>query len=422
MKKIFLLFLGTLCLLALASAQNIVDNTVTGTGLNQHTYVGSGWLHGSTTPGFYQSTFSASAVANAYLTFTFEGNKIEWFTEKKNTHGIAAISIDGGPETLIDLYSSTEQHILVYTSPSTLAQGSHTVKIRATGTKNPASSNYWTIHDYFVSYQSVPAGTRPLIYLKFNEHDNYVNNPRNSGTAVSAFTKSLNTPSYVPGNVVGATGTNWYCLDFGTTPGNFFVESSAPINELKNLSAFTLTGWLNCKSSATGSGGNRIISWINNGGEGVDLVYQNNGSLRLGVDGWPDNSPAYSSASKVKAHAEAPRENWVFFAVTYQSNGQVQFYFGNETTNASLDVTRAYPGRGAAGSAIGKLAIGAFNGATRSSGTYDRMFRGMIDDIQVHGSVLTLQDIIAVQRYTGQDLEAPPRPSNLDWIPRPIIP
>jgi chitodextrinase len=410
MKKTFLLFFGMLCHVVLTLAQNIVDNAVTGTGLNQHTYVGGGWLHGATTPGFYNSTFSASTVANAYLTFTFEGNKVEWFTEKKNTHGIAAISIDGGPETLIDLYSTTEQHILVYTSPSTLTQGTHTVKVRATGTKNPASTNYWAIHDYFITYQNAPGFARPLIHLKFNEYDNYVNNPRNSGTAAGFFTKSLNTPSYAPGQLAGATGVNWHSLDFGTTPGNFYVESSSPINELKNLNAFTLTGWVNCKSSAAGSGGNRIISWINNGGEGVDLVYQSNGSLRLGVDGWPDNSPAFSSSNKIIANAQAPRENWVFFAVTYLSNGQVQFYFGNEATNASLDVTKAYPGRGATGSAIGKLAIGAFNSATRNSGTYDRMFRGLIDDIQVHGSVLTLQDIIAIQRHTGQDLEAPRTP------------
>ena len=159
MKKIVLLFFGMLCLLASASAQifEYVDNAVTGTGLNQHTYVGGGWLHGATTPAFYNSTFSATTVANAYLTFTFVGNKILWYTEMRNTHGIAAISIDGGAETLIDLYSSTEQHILVYTSPSTLAQGTHTVKIRATGKKNPASTNYWTIHDYFVTYRLNPS-------------------------------------------------------------------------------------------------------------------------------------------------------------------------------------------------------------------------------------------------------------------------
>ena len=122
------------------------------------------------------------------------------------------------------------------------------------------------------------------------------------------------------------------------------MQSGAPINALKNLNAFTLTGWLNCKSNVAGQGGNRIISWINNGGEGVDLVYQSNGSLRLGVDGWPDFSPAFSSANKVLTNAAAPASNWVFFAVTYQSNGQVQFYFGNNTTDATLDVTKTYSG------------------------------------------------------------------------------
>ena len=190
------------------------------------------------------------------------------------------------------------------------------------------------------------------------------------------------------------------------------MQSSGVVDALKNLPAFTLTGWINTRSSTAGSGGNRIISWINNGGEGVDLVYQSNGSLRLGVDGWPDFSPAFSSANKVSANAAAPASNWVFFAVTYHSNGQVQFYFGNNTTDATLDVTRSYPGRGLTGSNIGKLAIGAFNDATRNAATYDRMFRGLIDDIRIHNSVLTIQNIVAVQREII-DTTPPPAPTLL---------
>lgn len=249
-----------------------------------------------------------------------------------------------------------------------------------------------------------------LIHLKFNEYADIV--PANSGTVATVFTRSGGVPTSVSNNVPADIGGG-YSFDFGTTPGNYYVESTAPVDALKNLTAFTLTGWINSKSNVAGSGGNRIISWINNGGEGVDLVYQSNGSLRLGVDAWPDGSPAFSSPNKVAANPSAPASNWVFFAVTYQSNGQVQFYFGNNTSDATLDVTRTYAAPGVTGSAIGKLAIGAFNDATRNPATYDRLFRGLIDDIQVRGYVLTLQDIIDVQRGAGRDLISPSAPSNL---------
>ncbi|GIJ45273.1 hypothetical protein Val02_21590 [Virgisporangium aliadipatigenens] len=55
-------------------------------------------------------------------------------------HGIAAVSVDGGPESTVDLYRATraEQQAL-YTSAE-LPAGSHTVRVRVTGTRNAAST------------------------------------------------------------------------------------------------------------------------------------------------------------------------------------------------------------------------------------------------------------------------------------------
>ncbi len=261
-----------------------------------------------------------------------------------------------------------------------------------------------------LSVTTNPAATLPVIALDFNQGTGIA--PVNSGTLGANFSRSSGTPlssTNSPANVGGP-----YSFDFGTAPGNHYVESAAPIDGLKNLSAFTLTGWLNCKSNTAGSGGNRVISWINNGGEGVDLVYQTNGSLRLGVDGWPDHSPAFSSAGKVPTSSSGAANNWVFFAVTYQSNGQVQFYFGNTTTDATLDVTKSYAGPGVTGSTIGKLAIGAFNDATRNGGTYDRMFRGLIDGVQIFNASLNHENILAIQRGgSGSGDTTPPTTPNL---------
>jgi hypothetical protein len=95
----------------------------------------------------------------------------------------------------------------------------------------------------------------------------------------------------------------------------------------------------------------------------------------------------------------------------------VQFYFGNNTLDASLDVTKTYAAPGVTGATIGKLAIGAFNDATRGASTYDRMFRGLIDDIYVYGSVLTPQEIVQVQRGASES----GRSMNVARTPEPLV-
>jgi uncharacterized protein YjdB len=140
------------------NATTIVDNAVTGTSTNQHNYTGANWTHVGSIAGWYNGTMSYSNVTNQFVTISFVGNKIEWYTEKKNTHGIAAVSIDNGAEVQVDLYAASAQtQVLVWTSP-TLTQGTHTFKIRATGLKNAASSNTWAIHDFVKIYSSAPTG------------------------------------------------------------------------------------------------------------------------------------------------------------------------------------------------------------------------------------------------------------------------
>lgn len=308
--------------------------------------------------------------------------------------------------TLLSEVGPVTSYTLTGLSPST----TYNITLRS---RDAAGNLSGVTPNLVVNTPAIPPGS-PIIYLHLN--DIAGGTPTNVGAVGGQFVTGIGPGNtYLPGSsletppYLGGTQS----ADFGVTPGNAFIESQNAIDQLKNMNAFTITGWLNCKSNAAGSGGNRVVSWINNGGDGVDLVYQSNGSLRLGVDGWPDNSPAVSNANKVTTHANAPESNWVFFAVTYQSNGQVQYYFGTNTTKATLDVTRQYSGPGVTGSNIGKLAIGAFNSATRNAGTYDRMFRGLIDNVQIFGSVLSPDDIIAVQGKNSTDVTPPTAPSNL---------
>ena len=238
----------------------------------------------------------------------------------------------------------------------------------------------------------------PLVWLKLDEGTGQMG-ASNSGSSSGLFVRSSAGPTASDNVPTGIASVK--SADYGTTSANVYIESTTAIDALTNLSGFTITGWVNNKSSVMGSGGNRIVSWINNGGDGVDLVYKNNGSLQLGVDQWPDFSPAISSANKVPTDASAPASNWVFFAVTYTETGAVEFYFGSNTTPATLDVTKSYGGRGATGANIGKMNVGHFNDATRNVNTYNRIFRGLIDDIRVFGAKLTPQQIVQVQGMTG---------------------
>lgn len=126
-----------------------VDDSVKGTGTNQFSYSGA-WqtessdVYGS---GTYQGTNSYSNTANTSVTLSFSGTQISYYAVRDSGHGIAAVSIDNGPETSVDLYAASRAgNQLVWTSP-TLAQGSHTFKIRVTGARQASSAGLYVTVD-----------------------------------------------------------------------------------------------------------------------------------------------------------------------------------------------------------------------------------------------------------------------------------
>jgi hypothetical protein len=180
------------------------------------------------------------------------------------------------------------------------------------------------------------------------------------------------------------------CIDMGIEPANRAVDLvGGPFRPVGGLGSFTITGWLNSRDNTVGPGGNRILTTINHGADGFDLVMLGDGSLQLSVNQWPDGLPTRSSPGKVAADPDAATSNWTFFAVTYDSTARhdnVHFYFGDADTPAERDVSIDYP-VGVVGSQVGPSAtVGNFNLATRTDGTSDRMFRGLIDEIRLYGS------------------------------------
>lgn len=103
-------------------------------------------------PKFYKGTFSVAHNATfAPMVFTFIGDELEIVGERYPSHGIMSIQIDNMPPVEIDCYhpAKEEKPHVKYTRKN-LPYGSHTVTIKNTGKKNPASTSTDIVIDYFV--------------------------------------------------------------------------------------------------------------------------------------------------------------------------------------------------------------------------------------------------------------------------------
>jgi hypothetical protein len=175
-------------------------------------------------------------------------------------------------------------------------------------------------------------------------------------------------------------------------------------NTMGPMQAFTACGWLNAADLRVGFGGNRILfALAAPNGPGFDLVQLGDGSLQLGVNQWPDGSPARSSAGLITEDPELGSANWVFFAVAYdgtQPAANVNFYFGTADQPAQLDRSADYD-RGPILQS-GALTVGNFGvvaGARNELGPTggSRCFRGLIDEINVYNKLITLEEIQQIQ-------------------------
>lgn len=195
----------------------------------------------------------------------------------------------------------------------------------------------------------------------------------------------------------------------GNRAVDFTNQFGAPATgTLGRLTALTICGWLNSAHTNAGSGGNRIVyalDFIGGLGAGFDLVHLNDGSLQLGVNQYPNGMPT-SSPGKITSDPDGGNANWVFFAVTYDSTAAtdpVKFYFGKPDALVTFDSAITYPNSRGVIYPSGALTIGNFGPAiaartatgTGSSGT--RIFRGLLDEIQIWNRALTLEEIQAAQ-------------------------
>lgn len=123
-----------------------INDSVTGEGLNQFTYNGTGWGY-SSQPGCNYADNHYSNTANDICIFKFKENNIKLFASVAQNHGIMVISIDGSEEQFIDLYSPVRIDGIEVFDSGELENTEHTVTIRVTGNKNENSSDCYVTVD-----------------------------------------------------------------------------------------------------------------------------------------------------------------------------------------------------------------------------------------------------------------------------------
>ena len=128
-----------------------VTRTIDGLTLDQAgqpVYSGTGWTHVGFVDG-YGNWDSYDRTAGDSATVTFTGTRVKYYATVDANRGIAAVSLDGGPEINVDEYAASYAgDTLVWTSPM-LSQGTHTLSVRITGNRNPASTDSYVSVDRF---------------------------------------------------------------------------------------------------------------------------------------------------------------------------------------------------------------------------------------------------------------------------------
>jgi len=158
------LLVGLIATTPLFAATTRVDATTSNTTFT----LPNPWLVSSPGIDHFGGSVFYSTTTNGTATFAFEGTGIAIVYAKWGNRGIAAVSVDGGPETMVDMYApgsgdpATVQTQQVTQIASGLTNGPHTVTIRVTGTRNPSSTgNLVNIDAYDVTTPDPPVYSTP---------------------------------------------------------------------------------------------------------------------------------------------------------------------------------------------------------------------------------------------------------------------
>jgi GH35 family endo-1,4-beta-xylanase len=261
------------------------------------------------------------------------------------------------------------------------------------------------------------SSVKPCIAYEFNEGSGMTSTNTGSLGGAGLFTINNGFPVFTNAVVTGpfAPLNNVGCVDFG--PYMSPITGQSAIQLAGNLgltfsNGFTVSGWLNCRTWIIGYGGNRIVACLdNNNGKGFDLVQSDNGSLRCGINQWSDGSnptPPVTANGVLPLSSTADPTNWVFFAVTFNpflTNSNLSYFIGKSDVAATLLTNFNYKGNNAYSNVgitnAGPLSVGCGNTLMTqvrgTSGTSIKIFRGLMDNIEVYDRALSADEIQAVQ-------------------------
>ena len=75
----------------------------------------------------------------AYVEVTFTGTSVQWIAPTGPAFGVARVRVDDGSAMLVDLYSPESTYGRSVWDVSGLEEGTHTLRIECTGTRNKPS-------------------------------------------------------------------------------------------------------------------------------------------------------------------------------------------------------------------------------------------------------------------------------------------
>jgi levanase/fructan beta-fructosidase len=101
---------------------------------------------------YFKASARVVTAAQASVEVSFTGTRVEWYGLKNADLGEADVYIDDAlAQAGIDTYSPRRQNALLFTKGQ-LSNGAHTLKIVASGQKNPSSAGIALVHDYVIAY------------------------------------------------------------------------------------------------------------------------------------------------------------------------------------------------------------------------------------------------------------------------------
>jgi len=183
-----------------------INDNIIGKGLNQFEY-SSKWNYGVQANSYLEDNHWSSN-RDAYYKVSFNGTQIKLYGEISPNHGIAAVSIDSGAETYVDLYAvKRENNVLVYTSP-VLNQGKHTLKVRVTGSRNSYSKGTYVTADRVIILTN--STTQDSINIALNKNS-FSDSEQPNNTASNGNDGKTST-SWCAAN---SSSNHWWTVDLG---------------------------------------------------------------------------------------------------------------------------------------------------------------------------------------------------------------